>query len=742
MKRIAFGTLFVIISVLCIATFMEKYYGTEFTVTHIYNSALFVTLWGVLGIAGLIWLLLKKVYKIKSVFLLHLSFLLILLGAFVTYMTSTKGSVHLRKGESKTMFVKENGEWEKLPFTLSLDSFQVKYYHGTNAPLDYVSCLILKNKDKECKVIVSMNNVLSKDGFRFYQSSYDEDMKGTILSVNYDRWGIPVTYAGYILLVISMLWTLFSSRSRFRGLLHHPLLKRINITIVMFVLSANLFALPTFNKGQAGRFGELQTMYNNRLAPIQTLAKDFTLKLTGKSKYENYSAEQVLAGWLFYPRQWQDEPMITIKNKELRRFLGVDDKVSIKDLFTENNEYRLSDFESELYHGGKQTPLIKAVTELDEKVQLIIMLQQGNLLYMFPYNDNGKLQWLSPTSIVLQKGKDNRERFIKGCFPLIYESLQGKNEQQVNYVLEKIKKYQEVEGRQQILSAGKVKAELFYNQINFSEILYRVNLVLGLLAFILFCIRLLCDRLSVNKYKIIREIFSYLLLASLLFHSLGLILRTYISDRFPLSNGYETMLFVAWCILLIAFIFRNKFPLIIAFGFLLSGFSLLVANLGQMNPQITPLMPVLLSPWLSLHVSLIMTSYALFAFMMLNGIMAVILYICNKRRQLTRLHVQVEQLAVISRLFLYPAVFLLGIGIFIGAVWANVSWGRYWAWDPKEVWALITFLVYGLAFHVQSMKIFKRTMFFHCFMIFSFLTVLMTYFGVNYFLGGMHSYAG
>uniref|UniRef100_UPI00259B0C22 cytochrome c biogenesis protein n=1 Tax=Xylanibacter rodentium TaxID=2736289 RepID=UPI00259B0C22 len=163
--------------------------------------------------------------------------------------------------------------------------------------------------------------------------------------------------------------------------------------------------------------------------------------------------------------------------------------------------------------------------------------------------------------------------------------------------------------------------------------------------------------------------------------------------------------------------------------------TLLVASLGQMNPQITPLMPVLLSPWLSVHVSVIMVAYALCAFIMLNGVTALILRALNKGGG----EMQVK-LMLVSRIFLYPAVLLLGAGIFIGAVWANVSWGRYWAWDPKEVWALICFLIYGLAFHLQSIPLFRRPLFFHVFMVVAFLSLLMTYFGVNSLLGGMHSY--
>ena len=236
------------------------------------------------------------------------------------------------------------------------------------------------------------------------------------------------------------------------------------------------------------------------------------------------------------------------------------------------------------------------------------------------------------------------------------------------------------------------------------------------------------------RFRSFRRITFCLLLTSFLFHTFGMILRTYISGRLPMSNGYETMQFMAWIIMLIALCLQHRFSLMACFGFLLSGFTLLVASIGQMNPQITPLIPVLSSPLLSLHVSLIMMSYALLGFIMLNGIAAIIYFRKNEEEQ-------VERLTLLRRILLYPATLILALGIFIGAVWANISWGRYWAWDPKEVWALITLLIYGIAFHTQSIKVFRKPIFFHVFLIAAFTTVLMTYFGVNYFLGGMHSYA-
>ena len=257
------------------------------------------------------------------------------------------------------------------------------------------------------------------------------------------------------------------------------------------------------------------------------------------------------------------------------------------------------------------------------------------------------------------------------------------------------------------------------------------NLTVGLLAFAVLLYRGM--RRAAADSRMLRGLerfFTGALWAALAFQSLGYALRWYIGGRVPLSNGYETMQFLALATLLLACLLRRRFPFTLPFGFLLSGFALLVSYLGQMNPQITPLMPVLVSPWLSSHVSLIMMSYALFAFMMLNGVLA----LCVRREAL--------RLMLLSRLLLYPAVFFLGAGIFLGAIWANVSWGHYWSWDPKEVWALVTFMVYAVPFHAGSLPRLRKPLFFHVYMMVAFLTVLMTYFGVNYVLGGMHSYAG
>ena len=681
LKRLLIAVYICLVCLLAIATFLEQACGTDFVEKYIYHTFWFCCLWGILAALAVMALIRRQLWKHLPTLLLHGSFLVILAGAMLTFVSSRKGYVHLTVGNKVGSFVEqESGRRIDLPFTLLLDSFRVEHYPGTEAPADYVSHIRILRSGQDtdsasCSRTVSMNRILSEQGFRFYQSSFDEDKRGSWLTVNYDPWGIGATYAGYVLLGISMIGLLFSHGGEFRRLMNHPLLRKGGVFCLLLLAGSMQVqgrTLPALSIRQADSLAYEQVIYHDRVVPFNTLARDFVVKLTGRPSYAGLTPEQIIGGWLLRPDVWQYEPMIYIKNRELCRLLNLKTPyASVADLF-DGQRYRLQDF----WQGGRETgrkmsPLEKAIVETDEKVGLILMLQKGTLIRPLP--------------------KD---------------------------------------GSVKPLPLSKIRAELIYNRIPFSKCLFMFNLTVGLLAFfhLVYC----GLRHSSERSGLLRRINRFLvvaLYAAFLFQLFGYGLRWYVGGRIPLSNGYETMQFMALCTLVLACLFRRRFPFTVPFGFLLSGFALLVAHLGQMNPQITPLMPVLVSPWLSMHVSLIMMSYALFAFIMLNGILA----LCIRRHE--------RMLMLLSRLLLYPANFFLGAGIFMGAVWANVSWGRYWAWDPKEVWALITFLVYGMAFHSKSLSAFRRPLFFHIYMIAAFLTVLMTYFGVNYVLGGMHSYA-
>lgn len=681
LKRLLIAVYICLVCLLAIATFLEQACGTDFVEKYIYHTFWFCCLWGILAALAVMALIRRQLWKHLPTLLLHGSFLVILAGAMLTFVGSRKGYVHLTVGNKVGSFVEqESGRRIDLPFTLLLDSFRVEHYPGTEAPADYVSHIRILRSGQDtdsasCSRTVSMNRILSEQGFRFYQSSFDEDKRGSWLTVNYDPWGIGATYAGYVLLGISMIGLLFSHRGEFRRLMNHPLLRKGGVFCLLLLAGSMQVqgrTLPALSIRQADSLACEQVIYHDRVVPFNTLARDFVVKLTGRPSYAGLTPEQIIGGWLLRPDVWQYEPMIYIKNRELCRLLNLKTPyASVADLF-DGQRYRLQDFwQGRQETGRKMSPLEKAIVETDEKVGLILMLQKGTLIHPLP--------------------KD---------------------------------------GSVKPLPLSKIRAELIYNRIPFSKCLFMFNLTVGLLAFfhLVYC----GLRHSSERSGLSRRINRFLVVAlyvAFLFQLFGYGLRWYVGGRIPLSNGYETMQFMALCTLVLACLFRRRFPFTVPFGFLLSGFALLVAHLGQMNPQITPLMPVLVSPWLSMHVSLIMMSYALFAFIMLNGILA----LCIRRHE--------RMLMLLSRLLLYPANFFLGAGIFMGAVWANVSWGRYWAWDPKEVWALITFLVYGMAFHSKSLSAFRRPLFFHIYMIAAFLTVLMTYFGVNYVLGGMHSYA-
>ena len=679
MKRLILILYVALVVVLAVTTFVGQARGTAFAGAHVYHAVWFALLWGVLAVLTLVACVRMRLWRRVPLLLLHGSFLVILGGALITFLWGEQGYVHLEEGKTTDRFVvQDSRHLLPLPFSLRLDSFRIVCYPGTEAPADYVSYIHVSGNGRESqKASVSMNRIFSCGGYRFYQSSYDPDGRGSWLSVNHDPWGIGVTYAGYALLGLSMLWVLCSRGGEFRRLLRHPLLRMGGFLVLFLLLGTTLQAaerkLPVLNLKQADSLASVQVIYHDRVVPFNTLARDFVLKLTGKPAYKGLEPEQVIGGWLLHPEVWKDEPMIRIKSAALRRRLGLEsDFARLSDLF-DGQTYRLQAYwDASDNHSGELSPLDKAIVETDEKVGLILMLQQGTLIRPLP--DDGSVARLPE---------------------------------------------------------AKVRAELLYNRIPFSRWLFMFNLSVGLLAFALLLYKGLRPVAADGRMlRGVERFFACALWAALLFQALGYGLRWYIGGRVPLSNGYETMQFLALATLLLACLFRRRFPFTLPFGFLLSGFALLVSYLGQMNPQITPLMPVLVSPWLSSHVSLIMMSYALFAFMMLNGVLA----LCVRREAL--------RLMLLSRLLLYPAVFFLGAGIFLGAIWANVSWGHYWSWDPKEVWALVTFMVYAVPFHAGSLSRLRKPLFFHVYMMVAFLTVLMTYFGVNYVLGGMHSYAG
>lgn len=745
LKRTAFSLLGILLLILTIATILEKIYGTDFVNEYIYSSVPFVILWGVTAITSLLYIIKSKLHRQPVIFLLHLSLLFILAGAFITWIYGEQGTMRVRQGEQQTSFTDSKGISHQLPFSITLNQFEIIYYKGTLAPMDFISHISVADKDchRQIQGKVSMNHIFSYQHYRFYQSGYSEDNEGSVFSVSHDPYGIGITYAGYTLLLLSTVFFFFSPQSRFRQLLKSPLLHRsLTVILLLFAFSLNSNFLKANSPSPkvlprevAEHFGDLYILYNNRICPLQTFARDFTVKLYGSSSYKGLTPEEVLTGWLFYYDSWKNEPIIRIKSNEARKLLEIEGNYArLKDYISTINEYKLEKMMNHI-RSGEQVTDKRGIEEADEKFNIINLVCTGAMMKIFPCrNIAGKtLEWYSQSDQLPQDMDNDKWVFIRKSMSYVNEMIVMKKYNDACLLLEKIKKYQQKECDGLLPADNKFKAEKIYNQFDYSKSVAMACICIGLICFIYYCHCMASQKRTSRKAIIILNILLWIVFTYL---SAAICLRGYVSNHLPLSNGFETMQFMAWCTLLLTFLLQRKFAMLLPFGFLLCGLTLMVSMLGESNPQITQLMPVLQSPLLSIHVVVIMIAYSLLAFIMLNGVTAVILHQSQKECK-----EQIERLQIISQIILYPAIFLLAIGIFIGAVWANVSWGRYWGWDPKEVWALITMLVYALALHPRSLPWFHRTMFFHVFCITAFITVLITYFGVNFLLGGMHSYA-
>lgn len=752
-KKIIFILYILVLVCMAAATIVEKSQGTDYAHAHYYRAWWFILIWAVLAALGAFYIIKRKV-KCASTLALHLSFIIILAGALLTHISAKRGMIHLRIGQPTDTYMAQDEEQgmkeEKLPFSLCLQKFEAKMHDGTNAVADYSSKFTVIDGDDKSEGEVSMNNIYSHRSYRLYQSSYDEDGKGSVLAINADPYGIPVTYTGYALLFISLVWMLFDPKGGYRKLLKSPLLKKGALITALILSMGNIQTLhaesatgnlqnAVLPKEAAEKFGELHILYNDRICPVQTFALDFCKKIYGARSYQGLTAEQVLSGWVFYGNTWANEPFIKIKSGEMKTAMNLPDYASLNTFFNrEMGGYTIGQYVQE-YYNGQQDKFHQQAADIDGKIQIIMELREGISLKVLPYTFTknvkatkdhpfikaGTTTWFSPVDKLPQAVEQQHALYIRNVFSLLNGDVKAGNISRVNEFFVKMKKYQEVSSGNSLPTATQYKAERINNAFPFATILFMANLTLGFIALFYTIYRMTKKK----DIKVLNIALPILLGVSFLALTFGLALRWIISGNIPMSNGYESMLTVAWFVMLISILMQLRIRIVMVFGFLISGFFLLVSHINQMDPAIGQMMPVLNSPLLSIHVSIIMMSYALLSLTFICGIMG----ICMRSHG--------EELQALSRLFLYPALTTMGFGIFIGAIWANVSWGNYWSWDSKETWALITFMIYAVVVHTQSLPVFRKPLVYHIYITLAFLSIAMTYFGVNYFLTGMHSYA-
>jgi cytochrome c-type biogenesis protein CcsB len=642
-----------------------------------------------------------------------------------------------------------------LPFSIKLNDFVVERYPGSSSPSGFRSDVTLADpaNGTEFGYEIYMNHILKYRGFRFYQSSYDKDERGTILSVNHDPSGMLTTYAGYFLLFLFIVLSIVNRRSFFRtvgnGYWNSRYRRVVTVTALLLALASFVPAGAQhliIDRSEADRFGEVLAQdQKGRTKPLYTISNDILRKVAKENEFNGLSSMQVFLGYSLDFNHWQNVPLIKVSNAELQTMLGLrGDRAAFADIviFGEGGGYKLSQHVDRAYSKAEseRTRFDKEVIKLDERVNICYMMSRGDFLHIFPLRD-GTDHWGKAEDAVKNTTDQTDSLFVLSVIPLWAQSVTSVGTAGIESAeyLTAINNYQRAHSDYELPSEAKVNAELFYYKARIFERLFPYYATLGLVMIIMLIGIIITGR---RGSGLILKILAGLAVTGFLFHTLGLGIRWYISGHSPMSNGYESMLFISWVTMLAGFIFSRKSMLTLAATAVLAGMTLMVAHLSFMDPEITNLVPVLKSYWLTLHVSVITGSYGFLGLGALLGIIVMVMMLFVNRSNRERIGATIDELTVINYKTLTLGLYFLTIGTFLGAVWANESWGRYWGWDPKETWSLITIVIYTIVTHSRTIPGMKDVYTFNLLSVFGFSSVLMTYFGVNYYLSGLHSYAG
>ncbi|EGM8809913.1 TPA: cytochrome c biogenesis protein CcsA [Campylobacter jejuni] len=655
--------------------------------------------------------------------------------------------------------------YEQLPFDIYLRDFVLDRYPGSMSPASYASEITVKNNNENFDYRIFMNNVLDYDGYRFYQSSYDQDEKGTVLSVNKDPGKIP-TYIGYFLLCLGMFMNFLNPHSRFRTLarlINKDTLKHTSVIIFILLLSfgsEKTFAqdlnstLPMVNTNHAKALATLivQKSADGRMVPFDTLSREILEKIHQSDSYKGQNSNAVMLSMLVDVDKWQIEPFILMPQNQAVRdaianILEIPSAkyISYKDFFDENNQYKLQKY---IENANRKNPnargvFDKEIIKLDERANIVNLVFSGELFKFIPVQNNPNNVWLAPFSAVTTlKGDEGHIvlALIQNYFSAVENAFKDGNWTRADEGLKFIKEYQEKIGYKVMPSKTKVEMEIFSNKAEIFVKLAPVYLIAGFLLLILVFSKMVVPNL---KISFIFKVVYVLNVLAFVIHTVGLGLRAYLSGHAPWSNGYESMVYIAWALSLSGIFFSRKSPIALSLTSILSGVVLMVAHLSEMNPQITNLVPVLNSYWLSIHVSVITASYGFLGLCALLGIFTLFLMCFLKKDGKYNLNIlrNITEATRINEMAMIFGLCLLTVGNFLGAIWANESWGRYWSWDSKETWALVSILVYAAILHLRMIPKYCNQFVFALWSMFAYWVIIMTYFGVNYFLTGLHSYA-
>ncbi|MBK6302505.1 MAG: cytochrome c biogenesis protein CcsA [Arcobacter sp.] len=669
-----------------------------------------------------------------------------------------------------TVTLEYGSKFIALPFAIRLNEFQLERYPGSMAPSSYASEVTVIKDDKTYDYRIFMNRTLNEGNFLFFQSSYFPDESGTVLSVNNDPGKWP-TYLGYFLLTLGLFLNFFDKKSRFRKLTKFV----ANKNLAMFVLTLALLStqnlkanesntlpaqevdditirvdylnkLKNESKVTADKFGHLVVQSSGgRMKPLATLNREIVQKLSGKSSFMGMDANQIVLGMITRPDIWKDVKIIKINTPKLKKFLGVAESekyISFSEAFGEKNEYLLTK-ESEkalLTKPIERGTYEKDIIKVDEKLNIIYSVFNGSLLNIFPkvYDEQSaddNFKWYSPLE-AMQEFSGQNQAAIGSVVRGLFNSTMDFDWNSANNYIDMIALYQDKVGTDIKPTASKVNAEIVFNKL---DIFFNLTLAYVLLGFVMVVLAFVV--IFKPEFKPAKTTKIILAILSILFaiQTFGMGYRWYLSGHAPWSDIYETLIYISWSAIFAGVIFFRKSLLALGAATIIAGIFMFTAHLTDVDPQITSLVPVLKSYWLTIHVSILTASYGFFGLSAILGFLTLIMFIFRKNRP--HLDDVVRHVSAINEISLIIGLAFITIGNFLGGVWANESWGRYWGWDPKETWAYVSIVVYVLVLHLRFVKSLNTPYVLATASLLAFSSIMMTYLGVNFYLSGMHSYA-
>ncbi|MBG7630292.1 MAG: cytochrome c biogenesis protein CcsA [Bacteroidetes bacterium] len=659
----------------------------------------------------------------------------------------------------------------QLPFSIKLNDFQLDKYPGSNSPMSFASEVTVIAPDETFDFRIFMNNILNYKGYKFFQSSYNitEQYEETHLSVNHDFWGSTITYIGYFSLYTGLILILFMPKTRFdilRKKLQKIRKKKAMLsTIALLFISTigfsqqhnhvitdkqidSALASNKISVSHADAFSKVVIQdAGGRMKPVHTYASQLLRKVSKSDSYEDMNATQVFLSIQQNPRIWFQIPIIYVEkgNTKLRDLIGIphDQKyAALSNCFDEKGNYKLGETQAEAQKSNIKSKFEKDVINVDRRVNLLYSAITGAVLKIFPIPNDLNNTWISHGDLKSANFKGQDSVFVRQILPIYIQTLdEAKTTQDyttADEILEGIINFQQKYGSAVYPTDSNIDLEIAYNKYDIFKKLYSYYMYIGTLMFFFVIFQIF------NNNKVINFLIkgsTAIIVGLFLVHTGGLIARWIISGHAPWSNAYESMIYVGWATMLFGLIFGRKSSMTIAATAFLTAFILMVAHWNWMDPEIANLQPVLNSYWLMIHVAIIVASYGPFALGMILGLIALILMLLTTKKNKKKVSNMINEITIINEMSLTVGLVMLTIGNFLGGQWANESWGRYWGWDPKETWALISIMIYAFVLHIRLVPGLRSKFTFNLLSIAAFASILMTYFGVNFYLSGLHSYA-